>query len=186
MEEQIKPQLESNTSPLPAEKETQPLVEPNRLGEESLAKAKKKNHFLPVLGIIFSLIALFSLANFVIPKFLVYLTKASRVGKHSLANSYVFVSPLTAAADGQQKIQVNVFLLDNEGRGVSNQKVSLSLAAKGGYLGTGLPQISEVQPMTNQYGQAIFELTSTVQGFFEVTAQIGRGEIPQKATVSFR
>lgn len=137
------------------------------------------------VGLVVSFVFLFWLASSVVPKVLLYLTKAtSRPGNFSLANSYVFASPLVAAADGEEKIRVNVFLLDDKGKGVPDKTVSLFLAPKGGEGGT--PQVISIQPQTNDYGQAIFDLTSTFPGQFIVEAQISGLSLPQTVTVTFK
>lgn len=136
-------------------------------------------------GLVVLLALLFWLASSAIPKVLVYLTKAtSRPGNFSLANSYVFASPLVATADGEEKIRVNVFLLDDKGRGVPDKNISLFLTPKGRE--RGVPQIISVQPRTNDYGQAVFDLTSTFPGQFIVEAQVSGVSLPQTVTVTFR
>ena len=137
------------------------------------------------VGLVLSLVLLFWLASSLMPKVLLYLTKAtSKPGNFSLSNSYVFASPLVATADGEEKIRINVFLLDDKGRGVPDKTVSLFLTPKGGEKGT--PQIISVQPQTNDYGQAIFDLTSTFPGQFIVEAQISGVSLPQTVTVTFK
>ena len=73
---------------------------------------------VPIAGAILALVVLFGLANYVVPNLLVYVTKASRTGKFSAANSYLFASFLDCKADNEQKVLINVFLLDKEGHGV--------------------------------------------------------------------
>jgi hypothetical protein len=137
------------------------------------------------VGGILSLVLLFWLASSIVPRVLVYLTRAtSRPGNFSLANSYVFASPLVVAANGEEKIRVNVFLLSDKGKGVPEKDVSLTLSPQGNQ--TGLPQILLVQPRTNNYGQAVFELVSNFAGQYTVEAQVSGVTLPQTVTVTFK
>ncbi len=154
-------------------------------GGGSVKLEKPHKRFLLTLGgVALSLLILFSLANYVIPRVLVSFTRATRTGDYSPANSYVFASPITAKADGQQKIQVNVFLLDKEGHGVAEQPLGVNVRPIAGAVGT--PQVRQVQPTTNKNGQAVFELTSTFAGQFEITANAGGADLPQKVSVVFK
>jgi len=44
----------------------------------------------------------------------------------SVDNSYLFVSPLRAKANGQEKIRITVFVLNNQGLGVLGKELFLS------------------------------------------------------------
>lgn len=105
--------------------------------------------------------------------------RAQRVeGEISLENSYLFASPLTAAADGKEKIRLTVFVLNNQGRGVYGQTVALikdeSLTA------------AAVQSTTDQLGQAIFEVAALSAGEYFLQAQVGGRLLSQKVRVVFR
>jgi len=89
--------------------------------------------------------------------------KASQTpAEYSLENSYVFASPLTAKADGAQKIKINIFLLDGEGKGVAGKSVSVSANPE--------MIINSVQATTDDKGQAVFEVSTTTAGRYTVTA----------------
>lgn len=95
----------------------------------------------------------------------------------TLENSYLFVSPLQAKADGKELIRVTVFLLDGRGLGVANQTVDLIR-----------PQtltILDTQPQSDDTGKAVFDVSSITPGRFEISARTGNKNIPQKARVVF-
>lgn len=152
-------------------------------GGEWDSQQLKKGMKTVVLGLI-SIVFLFWLASAVIPRVLVYLTRAAnRPGQYSLSNSYIFGSPLLAAANGEEKIRVSVFLLDAKGRGVPNKTIELRATAK---QGGGMPQIKAVQPTTDNFGKAVFEVVSTFSGQFVITAVVDGLELPQPVTLTFR
>lgn len=99
-------------------------------------------------------------------------------GEISTQNSYLFASPLTAAADGQEKIRLTVFVLDNQGRGVYGQPVAI-------IENEGLT-VSAVQPATDQLGRAVFEVAGTRSGEYFLQAQVGGWLLSQKVRVVFR
>ncbi len=94
-----------------------------------------------------------------------------------LKNSYLFASPLQANTKIQEKIRVTVFILDNQGLGVANQTVSV------------LPHpnlnIENIQPTTNEVGQAVFNLSSSTPGKYIIQAQLGSSQIPQSISITF-
>lgn len=96
----------------------------------------------------------------------------------SLENSYVFASPISAAADGTSIIRVTVFLLNNQGMGLAGQIVTLKF--------TGAVTVSQIQPTSDNLGRATFDLTSNTPGDYTVSAQIEGAVLPQTVSVSFR
>lgn len=97
---------------------------------------------------------------------------------YSLENSYVFVSPLTARAGGQEKIRVTVFLLTSQGLGVPNKFVSLSAPAE--------VKIAIVKSATNDQGQATFDLISLTPGRFSIGALVDGKALPKTVFVNFK
>ena len=96
----------------------------------------------------------------------------------SLDNSYLFVSPLTADADGVSSIQVSSFILNQKGLGVSGVEVKLN---------SDKPlSISEVQPVTDSLGRAIIEVRSQNSGVYTLTASVKEKTLPQTVSVQFR
>lgn len=107
-----------------------------------------------------------------------YLGRATEDNVPSQPHSYVFGSPLMAAADDQEKILVSVFILNAQERGVAGKTVSV----------TSQPALSlkPIQSQTDKYGQAIFEATSNRPGQFVVSASVDGQTIPQAVTLTFR
>jgi len=160
-----------------AQKEAAPL--PNKEG------AKNKPNLLLALLLLLSLVGLFLLAKYVVPQVIIYLTKATRSKTYSLTNSYIFGSPLVAPADGQTKIRISAFLLNDQGLGVADKAISLSAEPKDG--GTeGNVQIKEVQSVTDGFGKAVFEVVSRSAGRFVVTAMVDGSPFPQTVTLTFK
>ena len=165
---------------------TQPVALTPVVSQNSPGQEKKKNKLVVlVVGLLLIILLLF-LANAVVPRVLMYFTRATNSpGQFSLANSYVFGSPLLAQANGGDKIRVTAFLLDDKGRGVPNTVVDLNVVAKDAGSGV-LPQISAVQPSTDDFGRAVFEVFTSAPGQFTVVASVGGLEFPQTATLTFR
>ena len=95
----------------------------------------------------------------------------------TLENSYLFASPLQAKADNKEKIRVTVFLLDGRGLGVANQNVDL--------IRTQPVNVINIQPLSDDSGKCVFDLSSSSPGKFEVSAKVNTKEIPQKVNVVF-
>ena len=149
-----------------------------------IEKNQKRNPLVVIGVLLISLIALFFLARSLIPQVIVYLTQAARPTNYSLSNSYVFGAPLSAEADGQTKVRVSAFLLNDEGKGVADKQVDLQVVPKADAAGT--PQVSQVQPMTDKFGKAVFEVVSSTVGQYVATAVVDGMEIPQTVTLTFR
>lgn len=96
----------------------------------------------------------------------------------SRENSYVFVSPVSADANGKSIVRVIVFLLNSQGMGVAGQKVSVKIS--------GSVKIDEVSPTTDSFGRAIFDVTSTNSGDYTISASSGGVPLPQTVSVSFQ
>ncbi len=95
----------------------------------------------------------------------------------SLANSYLFASPLQAKADSQELVRITVFLLDSRGLGIPNQNVSLNLPTT--------INSHPIQPITDDSGKAVFDLSSTIIGKYSISAQVQGLTIPQTVSVVF-
>jgi len=95
----------------------------------------------------------------------------------NIQNSYLFASPLTAKADGNEKIRLTIFLLDNRGIGIPQKKVDLSLPSA--------VHTIDTQSTTDDTGKAIFDAYSTTAGSFEINAQVGNVRLPQKVKITF-
>ena len=96
----------------------------------------------------------------------------------SANNSYIFASPITAAADGQTPIRISVFLLDSRGLGVAGQKVTLN--------STPVLNYSYIEQTTDHFGRAIFEAISQTSGDYTISAAVANETLPQRVSISFR
>lgn len=95
----------------------------------------------------------------------------------SVDNSYVFVTPLRAKANNDEKIRITIIVLNNQGLGVSNRKVVVPVT-------TGL--IAEAtQGLTDQYGKAFFDISSSTKGEFYLDVLVDDTSLKQKAHLSF-
>ncbi len=82
----------------------------------------------------------------------------------SIDNSYLFTTPLRAMANGQEKIRVTVFILNNQGLGVMGKTVQMGPDKN--------LVIETIQGLTDGYGKAYFDVSSTHAGdyFLQITA----------------
>ncbi|MBI3619892.1 Ig-like domain-containing protein [Candidatus Roizmanbacteria bacterium] len=96
----------------------------------------------------------------------------------SVENSYMFVTPLQAQANGQERIRISVFILSNQGVGVSGKKVILR---KNNSL-----TLSEVQPISDQSGKALFDVSAAKAGEYYLEVEVDNKKLPQVAHLSFR
>jgi len=99
-------------------------------------------------------------------------------GEYSLANSYLFGSPLSAASGGGEKIKISAFLLNGEGRGVEKKRIEIQTSP--------LLELRNVQPLTDNLGQAIFEVSSAQPGQSVATALVDGNAFPQTVTLTFK
>ena len=103
--------------------------------------------------------------------------RATEPGQLSLENSYLFASPLVAKANSLEKITVSIFILSDQGLGIAGKQVSLFSS----------PQLQAVtvKGETDSRGLALFEVTSTVPGQFNLWATVPEGQVQQTVTVTF-
>ena len=94
-----------------------------------------------------------------------------------LSNSYLFASPLQANTKIGEKIRVTVFILDNQGLGVANQTINLTT--------TPFLDIEAISPITNETGQAVFNLSTSTPGKYTISAKIGSQQIPQSISLTY-
>ncbi|OGK52005.1 hypothetical protein A2970_00750 [Candidatus Roizmanbacteria bacterium RIFCSPLOWO2_01_FULL_44_13] len=95
----------------------------------------------------------------------------------SIDNSYVFVTPLQARANGQEKIRVTVFILNNQGLGVLGKKVFLAPNAA--------LNIESIQGLTDSYGKAYFDVSASRAGEYYLEVKADDTALTQKAHLSF-
>jgi len=135
-----------------------------------------KNKYLII--IIFLSLALIA-SLYLVLRTTIFVKKATTDNQSTVAleNSYLFVSPLQAKADGKEKMRLTIFILDGRGMGIANQVVSLSTSSK--------INITSIQNQTDESGKAVFDLTSSSAGKFNVSAQTNDATIPQQVKVVF-
>jgi len=95
----------------------------------------------------------------------------------SVDNSYVFITPLRARANGQEKIRVTVFVLDDKGLGVMGKKVFLDQDEA--------LNIEEIQALTDNFGKSYFDVTSSKTGEYYLKVLVDDSELKQKTHLSF-
>lgn len=94
----------------------------------------------------------------------------------SLANSYVFASPLRARSGGQL-VRINVFILDNQGKGVPGRLVKL--------VENPTLLIQTIQATTDDVGKAVFDVSSVEPGNYVIEASVDGRVIPQRVNITF-
>lgn len=102
----------------------------------------------------------------------------------SLSNSYVFASPVRAAAGGDL-IRVTVFILDDEGNGLYDKKVELRTSSESLTTENSALEIKDIQAMTDETGKAIFDLSSGQTGNFTIEVLANGIVLPQSLKVVF-
>lgn len=95
----------------------------------------------------------------------------------SLDNSYVFITPLQAKANGQEKIRVTVFVLDDRGLGVFGRNVILS--------SNEALNIENIQASTDNLGKAYFDISSIKPGDYYLEVKIDGQRLKQKVHLVF-
>lgn len=104
--------------------------------------------------------------------------RASNIkSEFSLDNSYVFVSPLRAQANKQEKIRATIFILNNQGLGVPGRTVFITQDQN--------LNIETIQGLTDQVGKAVFDISSAKAGEYYLEVQVDAKRLPQKAHLSF-
>lgn len=99
-------------------------------------------------------------------------------GEVALENSYLFASPLSARADGKEKIRVTIFILDTEGMGVFGQPVFLGRDER--------LEITQIRGVTDNLGRAIFDIASTTANEYFLEAKVNNQLLPQRVKINFR
>lgn len=135
----------------------------------------KSNKFVYLIVVLVGLGVIYFLATSVIPKVLVSLTQASPARNVSLESSLIIGEKVMAQADGQDMIKVNVFVMDDEGKGIEGKVVELT-----GDL-AGLP----INSVSQSEGKAAFDVISTSKGQVRLGANIEGIELGKFVTVTF-
>ncbi|MBI4004690.1 Ig-like domain-containing protein [Candidatus Roizmanbacteria bacterium] len=133
--------------------------------------------FIATSLIIFFVLLIFSgLFWFYEARFLV--GRASTIGSgFSKDNSYVFISPLRAKANSQEKIRVTVFILNNQGLGVAGKKVLLDVGKE--------LAVETIQGVTDPLGKAVFDVSSGEVGEYNLGVKVDETVLPQQVHVTY-
>ena len=95
----------------------------------------------------------------------------------SVDNSYIFTTPLQVRANGQEKIRLTVFILNNQGLGVTGKKVFVSPDPT--------LNIETIQGLSDDFGKAYFDISSGKTGEYYVEIKADDTALNQKAHLSF-
>ncbi|MBI3366212.1 Ig-like domain-containing protein [Candidatus Roizmanbacteria bacterium] len=105
------------------------------------------------------------------------LTKAKEEFLPSSDSSLLFAWPLTAKADGEYSVQINVFVRNATNIPLSNKKV---------HLATTVGSIKTNNLDTDKAGKATFMISSTSPGLTELSAVVdNQVQLKQKISVKF-
>ncbi len=102
---------------------------------------------------------------------------ANQGGAASPSNSLVFAWPLTVPADGRSTSSITVFLRDSEGRGISQQKVTIAAS---------IGVADETTKVTDPDGKVIYKLSSTTAGVANLDFFIDNRKLEKSITVQFK
>ena len=95
----------------------------------------------------------------------------------SIDNSYIFSTPSQARANGQEKIRLTVFILNNQGLGVMGKKI---------FIGTDPAlNIEAIQGLTDSYGKAYFDISATKPAEYFLEIKADDTVLKQKAHLVF-
>lgn len=129
--------------------------------------------------LLFSLLVLVGFTSFFWLYEVKFKTTRASISSYSFSveNSYIFVTPLKARANNQEKIRITVFVLNNQGLGVAGKKVDIPMS----------PGISSeaTQGLTDSFGKAFFDISSNIAGEYYFEVKVDGVSLNQKAHLSF-
>lgn len=105
------------------------------------------------------------------------LIRASQEITPSAEKSLIIAYPLTAKANGKDKILITVFLRNNNGLPVDNKEVIIDAS---------LGKIQDNNLKTNKQGQATFILTSETPGLSQISAKTSSVVLTKKLSIEFK
>lgn len=95
----------------------------------------------------------------------------------SVDNSYIFSTPSQARANGQEKIRLTVFILNNQGLGVLGKKISTGTDSS--------LNIEVIQGITDSYGKAYFDISASKAGEYFLEIKVDDTALKSKAHLIF-
>jgi hypothetical protein len=126
------------------------------------------------------LLLLLLLLSFSLNVRFLFQSRASGVGTEasfSVDNSYIFLSPLQALANNNDRIRITVFLLNNQGRGVPGKQVVLDYTKE--------LTMESVQSTTDTYGRAVFDAYTSLKGDYFVEALVNGTKATEGVRLKF-
>lgn len=96
----------------------------------------------------------------------------------SIENSYIFITPLQARANEQEKIRMTVFVLDDQGLGVGGKKVTL--------VPNEALKIEVIQEITDNYGKSYFDISSGIAGEYLIDVSVDGQSLNQTKKLLFK
>ena len=103
----------------------------------------------------------------------------ANAGKPDAATSFLFASPLEAAANGREKVRVTVILLSSDALPVSGQVVSLASVPFGLI-------VAPTEQTTDHEGKAYFDALSQTPGSYTLSAMSGTLQLNQRVGIEFK
>lgn len=94
----------------------------------------------------------------------------------SFDNSYLFASPLRAAVS-VERVRITAYILDGQGIGVANKKVSLDTDSN--------VFVTPISPTTDSSGRATFDISSDTPGATNIKASVDGKKLDQEVVVTF-
>lgn len=135
-----------------------------------------KSKLIPAIVVL--LVLLLSLSIFANVRLIIFSRASSTGVDFSVENSYLFASPLEARANGQEKIRVTVFVLNREGRGMSNQQILLNKSPE--------LVLEQINSLTDTYGRAVFDLSTTKPGEYMIAATLEGKSLGESLKIIFK
>ncbi|MCS6956483.1 MAG: Ig-like domain-containing protein [Patescibacteria group bacterium] len=133
---------------------------------------KKLGALLIILVLTFSLFISYVVFNQQIKTF----TRASEELQPSAEKSLIFAWPLSAKADGKEKVMINVFVRNEKNQPLANKNVSLK---------TTLGQVDPSNQTTDKSGKTTFNLISNETGIAQIQAFIDN-QVSLKQTITIK
>ncbi len=134
---------------------------------------KKLGSLLAIFVLVFGLFVGLVVFNQPIRTF----TRAKEELIPSSESSLIFAWPLTAKANGTDKVEINVFVRNTNNLPLTNKQVTLQ---------TNLGNLDTATNTTDKSGKATFSLTSSSGGIAQVTATVdNQVQVKQNITIKF-
>jgi len=138
---------------------------------------KVKDKKVIVVGLaILSILVIMLVAYNLVSRAFVTFTKAAPANKVSVYDSYVIGGNLLARADGEDTVEINIFLLDKNGRPVAGKIADL----------TGASDIVAKNQLSDSSGKITFEIRSKEEKQYELAGIYEGVPIGSPVVVTFR